>query len=164
MLLDRIEMVGIETERVIEELPTGFDELRAEAHMEGYCQIERLATDWDAGTTRFDRDGEVLLVVRVNETLVAIGGLTVEPVVPNALRMRRFYVRPAFRRSGVGRELVRSLLARMRSNQVITVNAAPGSVPFWEAMGFTSHPRDGHTHIHPQVVRINREFTQQFSF
>jgi hypothetical protein len=72
MLLDRIEMMGIETERVIEELPTGFDELRAEAHMEGYCQIERLATDWDAGTTRFDRDGEVLLVVRVNETLVAI--------------------------------------------------------------------------------------------
>jgi GNAT superfamily N-acetyltransferase len=97
--------------------------------------------------TRFDRDGEVLLAVRVNETLAAIGGLTVEPVVPNALRMRRFYVRPAFRRSGVGRELVRSLLARMPSNQVITAYAAPGSVPFWEAMGFTPHPWDGHTHI-----------------
>jgi GNAT superfamily N-acetyltransferase len=137
----------IEIEVIIEGLPTGFDVLQAEARAEGFRQIERLRRDWDAGAIRFDRDGEALLAARVNGTLAAIGGLTLEPVVPNALRMRRFYVRPAFRRSGVGRELVLSLLARMRSNQLITVNAAPRSVPFWEAMGFTPDPREGHTHI-----------------
>jgi GNAT superfamily N-acetyltransferase len=137
----------IETEVIIEDLPGGFDLLRAEARAEGFHQIERLRTDWDAGTIRFDRDGEALLAVRVNGTLAGIGGLTVDPVVPNALRMRRFYVRPAFRGGGVGRELVLSLLARMPSDQMVTANAAPGSVSFWEAMGFTCDLRDGHTHI-----------------
>jgi hypothetical protein len=29
----------------------------------------------------------------------------------------------------------------MRSNQVVAANAAPGSIPFSEAMGFTHDPR-----------------------
>jgi hypothetical protein len=41
----------------------------------------------------------------------------------------------------VDRELVLSLLARMRSNQVVAANTAPGSIPFSEAMGFTHDPR-----------------------
>jgi hypothetical protein len=57
-----------------------------------------------------------------------------ESSVPNALRSRRCYVRAAFRRGGVGRELVLSLLARMQSNQVVAANAAPGNIPFSEAM------------------------------
>jgi hypothetical protein len=78
----------IETEVIIEDLPGGFDVLRAG----GFHQIDRLRTDWDAGTIRFDRDGEALLAVRVNGTLAGIGGVTVDPVVPSALRMRRFSV------------------------------------------------------------------------
>jgi hypothetical protein len=77
-------MMGMATERVIEDLPTGFDELRAEAHMEGFAKSSGSRPTGmlgDAGMTRFDRDGEVLLAVRVNEMLAAIGGLTVEPVV-----------------------------------------------------------------------------------
>jgi GNAT superfamily N-acetyltransferase len=139
--------VEIETEVVTAGLPTGFDELRAEARAEGFRQVERLATDWETGTTRFDREGEALLDARVNGVLAGIGGLTVERVVPNALRMRRFYVRPAFRRSGVGRQLAMALLAGAKPNQLITANAAPGSVPFWESIGFRPDQWDGHTHI-----------------
>ena len=137
----------METEVVTADLPAGFDELRAEALAEGFRQIERLATDWEAHRTRFDRAGEALLTVRVDGTLGGIGGLTVEPVVPNALRMRRFYVRPAFRGGGVGRQLVMALLAHVRPGQLITANAAPTSVPFWESIGFEPDQRDGHTHI-----------------
>jgi GNAT superfamily N-acetyltransferase len=86
-----------------------------------------------ARATRFDRDSEALLAVRVGGTLAGIGGLTIDPFVSNALRMRRFCVRPAFRRRNVGRELALSLLTRVRSDQVVTANAAPGSIPFWEA-------------------------------
>ena len=85
--------------------------------------------------------------MRVDGTLAGIGGLTIEPVVSNALRMRRFYVRPTFRRSGIGRELVLSLLTRVRLGQVVTVNTAQHSGSFWEAMGFTPDKRDGHTHV-----------------
>ena len=83
--------------------------------------------------------------------LAGIGGLTVEPVVPSALRMRRFYVRPAFRRSGVGRQLAMALLARAKPTQLITANAAPASVPFWESIGFRPDQRDWHTHILSRV-------------
>ncbi len=134
-------------EPILDDLPAGFDALRAEALAEGFRQIERLAADWEAGTTRFDRDGEALLAARLNGVLVGIGGLTIEPVVPGALRMRRFYVRPAFRRVGVGRQLVTALLAGADGDRSITVNAGPASFAFWDSLGFNPDPRDGHTHI-----------------
>src|SRR5271166_3364195 len=69
-------------QRVIEELPAGFDALRAEARAEGYLFVERLATEWLSGTARFDRAGEALLAARVNGVLAGIGGRTMKPVVP----------------------------------------------------------------------------------
>jgi GNAT superfamily N-acetyltransferase len=137
----------LEIEPMLAALPVGFDALRADALAEGFRQVERLAADWEAGTTRFDRDGEALLAARLNGVLVGIGGLTIEPVVPGALRMRRFYVRPAFRRIGVGRRLVTALLAGVGGDRSITVHAAPASIAFWESVGFNPDPRDGYTHI-----------------
>jgi hypothetical protein len=99
--------MGIETEVIIEDLPGGFDVLRAEARAEGFIK----SIDWDAGTIRFDRDGEALLAVRVNGTLARIGGLTVDPVVPSALRMRRF---------SVGGPLRQSPLVRNRKTPALT--------------------------------------------
>lgn len=135
-------------EPVIENLPSDFDSMRAEAYAEGYRFVERLATDWQAGTTRFDRDGEALLGAHVDSVLAGIGGLTLDPFVPWALRMRRFYVRPAFRKHGIGRKLVEALLEySQHAGKVVVVNAARGSSQFWETSGFMPDPREGHTHI-----------------
>ena len=124
-------------QRVIEELPTGFEALRAEARAEGYLFVERLAADWVSAAMRFDRAGEALLAMRLNGVLAGVGGLTIEPVVPDALRMRRFYVRPPYRRSGIGRELAAVLLERAASSTgLVTVNASPVSAAFWESLGF----------------------------
>jgi GNAT superfamily N-acetyltransferase len=129
-------------------LPFGFDALREAAAAEGYRFLDRLATDWDEGTIRFDRPGEMLLAAEANGTLAAIGGLTIDPTLPSALRMRRFYVRPQFRRTGIGRELAVTLLASpVRAAGAVTVNAATGSAPFWESLGFVPDLRDGHTHV-----------------
>ena len=133
---------------VIENLPAGLDALRTEARAEGYLFIERLVADWEGRRIRFDRKGEVLLAAHVKGVLAGIGGLTVEPVLPDALRMRRFYIRPSYRRCGVGRKLAIALLEQARSSsRLVTVNAAPASFPFWEAVGFAPHMRDGHTHL-----------------
>lgn len=137
----------LELEPVLDALPVGFDALRADALTEGFRQMERLAADWEAGRTRLDRDGEALYAARLNGGLVGIGGLTIEPVVPGALRMRRFYVLPAFRRIGVGRQLVTALLAGVDGNRSITATAGPASIAFSESLGFNPDPRDGHTHI-----------------
>ena len=145
-------------QRMIEELPAGFDALRAEARAEGYRFIERLAGDWVSGTSRFDREGEALLAAHVNGVLAGIGGLTIEPVVPDALRMRRFYVRLAYRRRGIGRKLATALLERARNaSRLVTVNAAPASAAFWESLGFAPDARDGHTHVHQLHKRLLRK-------
>ena len=127
----------------------GFDALRAEARAEGYRFVERLAVDWTSCAMRFDREGEALLAAHQKGMLAGIGGLTIEPVVPDALRMRRFYVRAAYRRNGIGRKLAIALLERARSrSKLVTVNAAPASAAFWESLGFAPDIRDGHTHIY----------------
>jgi GNAT superfamily N-acetyltransferase len=134
--------------RVVDALPEGFDAMRAEARAEGHSMLDTLAAEWETGKTRFDRRGEALFAAHSDETLAGIGGLTAEPPIPGAFRMRRFYVRSAFRRSGVARRLALALLGAVeRPGLVVTANAAAGSEAFWDSLGFISDRRDGRTHI-----------------
>jgi GNAT superfamily N-acetyltransferase len=135
-------------ERVAGELPSGFDRLRAEAQAEGYRHLERLAEEWIAHSTRFDREGEALLAAWLGADLAGIGGLTIDPIEPGTLRMRRFYVGKSFRRAGIGRALAEKLLAGSHaSGRLVTVNAGAGSEPFWESLGFVLDRCEGHTHV-----------------
>ena len=133
---------------VVDQLPADFDTVQAQARAEGYRFLDRLASDWASGAMRFDRPGEALLAAYSEGVLAAIGGITIDPIVSDALRMRRFYVRPAFRRAGIGREIALALLeGALQRVGVVTLNAAVKSVPFWENLGFVPQARDGHTHI-----------------
>ena len=96
---------------------------------------------------RFDRPGEALLAAYSEGVLAAIGGITIDTVHSDALRMRRFYVRSAFRRAGIRREIAQALLKIARSAPVVTLNVGVKSVPFWETLGFVPQARDGHTHV-----------------
>ena len=131
-----------------EVLPAGFPTLRAEARREGFHLLDRLASDWEASAVCFNRPGEVLLAAYGTDVLAGVGGLTLDPVVPGALRMRRFYVHPAFRRHGIGRALAMALLERHgTAGRRVTVNAGTVGAPvFWEALGFVPDRCDGHTH------------------
>ena len=135
-------------EPVVSGLPAGFHAMQVEAMAEGYRSLQRLAADWAANVTRFDRADESLLAAFSNGALAGIGGLTIDPVVREALRMRRFYVRASYRRLGIGRMLARALLDKPRSaGRLVTVNAGTGSAPFWESLGFSPDETDGHTHV-----------------
>jgi GNAT superfamily N-acetyltransferase len=138
----------IRLERVVGALPARFDAMRAEAGGEGFRMLDVLAADWTAGKIRFDGDGEALLAGFVDDDLAGIGGLTIDPFMPDCLRMRRFYVRRAYRRLGVARAIAAALLARPETaRKTITTNAAPGSEPLWEALGFVPERRERQTHI-----------------
>jgi len=138
----------IELEIIAAKLPADGSELRAEALAEGFRHLERLAAGWESGMERFDRAGERLIAARLNGALAGIGGVTIDPVAADFMRMRRFYVCPAFRRRGVGREIAKALLAHVGDDdRKITVNAAAASFPFWESLGFVLELRHRRTHI-----------------
>ncbi|MGO6849120.1 GNAT family N-acetyltransferase [Rhizobium beringeri] len=130
-------------------LPQEIADLESEARREGYLHITRLVDEWSTGDNRFQRDGERLLGAYADEVLAGIGGMTVETAMSGALRMRRFYMRPAMRGRGIGRMLAMALLDHARSFcTVVTVHAGnDGAARFWESIGFQPHGRDGHSHL-----------------
>jgi MazG family protein len=138
----------VRIEQVLDELPAGVERLAAEALAEGYGNIDRLATEWHTGEMRFAGEGEALFAALADEAVIGIGGVTLEPVLPGALRMRRFYVAAGFRRRGIARRLAQALLDQAQADgRWITVNAATGSEAFWRSLGFLPDRRDGHTHL-----------------
>ena len=133
---------------VLTDLPAGFDALRSDARREGHTNMERLAIDWERGTNRFAAKGEALLAAFVAGELAGVGGMTIDPVCPEALRLRRFHVRPRFRRLGVGRCLALALMeqARPLTNRLVLNAETELATRFWEALGFVADRRDSHTH------------------
>lgn len=122
--------------RIQDDLPEDFGRLRAAADAEGFRALARLAAEWAQ-----DRDAFVcLLGAMQDDRLAAIGGLTPEPEPQGqaAMRVRRLYVDPAARRSGVGRTLVNALLQEaLDSVSLVTINARDTLAPaFWTAVGF----------------------------
>lgn len=130
-------------------LPQEIADLESEARREGYLHITRLIDEWSIGAVKFDRDGERLLGAYADGEFAGIGGMTAETAMSGALRMRRFYIRPAMRGRGIGRMLALALLDHARSCcGIVTLHAGnDGAVRFWESLGFQPHRRDGHTHV-----------------
>jgi GNAT superfamily N-acetyltransferase len=129
-------------------LPSGLDALRAEARTEGFRALERLAAEWQDGSQRFAGPGGALLAAIADARLIGIGGVTLDPDYPEAMRMRRFYVARAWRRRGVARAIASTLLAAQPAGRLVTVHAGTAeAAAFWEALGFaTGGARPGHSH------------------
>ncbi len=137
--------------RIIDDLPDGFDALLADAASEGVRNMAQLARDWTSGDQGFDGEGEALLGALLAGDLAGVGGLSVEPAAAEpARRVRRFYVRPAFRRQGVARSLASALIQEALDQvDLLTCNAAasPTAAPFWEAQGFLPETSGPWTHV-----------------
>lgn len=141
----------IQLVRIIDELPEGFDALLADAASEGVRNMALLAQGWAGGDQRFEREGEALLGALLAGELAGIGGLSVEAASAEpARRVRRFYVRPAFRRQGVARTLASALVQEALDQvDLLTCNAtaSPAAAPFWEAQGFSPDTSGPWTHV-----------------
>ena len=125
--------------RVVETLPDGFDVILQAAAAEGVGDMAMLAAQWAGGQQRFDAPG-ALFAALVDGDLAGVGGVTAEARAGEAaMRMRRLYVLPMFRRFGVGRRLAGAMMQQgFQAAPLLTVNAAASVAagPFWEAMGF----------------------------
>jgi GNAT superfamily N-acetyltransferase len=134
------------------QLPTpGTDQLQTEAKEEGYDFIETLIDEWTSGTNRFEASGEILCGHLDHGLLVAVGGLTIDPfdAQPNTGRIRRVYVRSAWRNKGVGRALISALIEHaskhFRRVRLRAENA--NAARLYESMGFMPIEDPNATHI-----------------
>jgi GNAT superfamily N-acetyltransferase len=123
------------------ELPIpGLERLQQEACDEGYDFIETLVEEWASGANRFDAPGEALCGHLDQGLLVAVGGLTRDPFAgrPDMGRIRRVYVRAAWRNRGIGRVLVAALVDRARSHFSCVRLRAENTLAarLYESMGF----------------------------
>jgi len=130
---------------------TGMEQLHAEAKEDGYDFIDTLVDEWANGTNRFNAPGEILCGHLEEGLLVAVGGLTVDPFIsePHTGRIRRVYVRSAWRNKGIGRALVSTLIEEARKNfRYVRLRAEnAGAARLYERMGFTSIDNPDATHI-----------------
>lgn len=108
----------------------GFAALAEAARAEGHRFLDRMANDWHAGTTRFDRAGELVLGAWADGTLAGVVGRSIDPhgADPAAGRLRHLYVRPDFRGQGLGPALARAALAGAEAHfRLIRVRMAAGN-------------------------------------
>jgi GNAT superfamily N-acetyltransferase len=129
----------VQISRIFLPLP-GLDTIKAEAVSQGFRFVDRLISDWESGPNTFNQEGEVLLGAHDGCQLVAVGGLNQDPYVKGAAvgRIRHLYVLTGWRRQGVGRSVVDSLLreargtfseVRLRTDMAVAAN-------FYDRCGF----------------------------
>ena len=137
--------------------PYDWTEILSASRHEGHNMVNRLLTDFQAGTNRFDAPGEILFVHLETGAVVAVCGLNREEETGfgKAGRIRRLYVSPGYRGRGLARHLIEAILSSaIDHHEMLTVNvgklAARG---FYEHLGFmpVTHPRI--THIKELDVR-----------
>lgn len=139
---------AVDVRRVVE-LPERFDQLLSEASAEGFDSMSLLQTEWLDGSNHFDRPGEILALATIDGEIAGIGGITQDFFDGNWLRMRRFYVRAAFRRFGVGRKIALHVLehARPFGRPIVLHAVNPEAAAFWPTLGFSPIDRESTTHI-----------------
>lgn len=109
----------------VDQLPTQIQKLVVASKNEGFDMIQRMFDEYEQGINRFDRKGEFLLAAFVDDQLVGCGGLNIQfsedaetnqnPATQHKIgRVRRFYVLPEFRRSGVAKRLLQELEKRAK--------------------------------------------------
>lgn len=113
--------------------------------------VERALEEWRSGINRFDRDGEAFFVaIAPTHGVVGMCGLNVDLFVPDpgVGRVRRLYVLPGYRRSGIARRLVAACLACAEGafHRVRVRTFEPDAAKFYEVIAFSPIDSDSATH------------------
>jgi len=125
--------------------------VRYESDQEGFQHINKLLADFHSGKTLFDQPGEQLIGFLMDNKIVGVCGLNLEPSNPDLGRLRRLYVLRRYRNRGIGSKLVSYLVKHAKESFTgVVVNVGELDVgPFYEARGFKKmQNNESYTHIH----------------
>jgi GNAT superfamily N-acetyltransferase len=134
------------------ELPIpGMESLQSEALSEGYGFIQTLVEQWASGENRFDAPGEILCGHLDQGVLAAVGALNIDPFAGSTEigRIRKIYVRRAWRNKGVGRALVTTLVDQARIHfRCVRLRADnTNAARLYEKIGFAPIESPDATHL-----------------
>lgn len=112
-----------------------------ESIAEGYRFIKRLVDEFEDGSNRFNKTGEALFVALIDNRVVGVGGLNIDPYRDdkNVGRVRHVYVLKSSRRLGVGKELLRTIIEEAKKHfSILTLTTDnPVADRLYIASGFT---------------------------
>jgi GNAT superfamily N-acetyltransferase len=125
-------------------------EMSGIAEAEGFRFVTRLLDDLGAGRVQLDARCEFFLATLDGDQLVAVGGVTPDPYLPDPRigRLRHLYVRADRRGMGLGHRLVADLerravtcydLLRLRTDN-------PAAAAFYERIGYQAVASGSATH------------------
>jgi GNAT superfamily N-acetyltransferase len=121
-----------------------FADVLAEGEASGYRFLLRVIEEWEAGVNRFAGHGEALFAAEIDDRLVGICGLSVDPYLnrPRIGRLRNVYVLADSRRHGIGRRLIAEAIAAARGHfDRLRLRAEEeGPARLYESLGFRPCP------------------------
>lgn len=127
-----------------------FAPILAEAEEAGGAFMLRVRDEWVSGVQRFDGPGEFLLGAFLHGELVGVGGVSRDPYEPDPAlgRVRHVYVLERLRRQGIGRALMKALVARARPHwPVLRLRTRTSSAAaLYESLGFAPSAQENETH------------------
>ena len=149
----------------ITELPIQLEQLIFQAQQEDFRFLTRLKSEFETGLNQFDQQGEALFAVYKNDQLIGIAGLNQQPHdLENSLsinklnfsstqiaRIRRFYVHPSFRQSGIARKLLTEIerFAQQYFKILTLYTDTTGAAAFYQACAYQTcqHAKISHFKI-----------------
>jgi GNAT superfamily N-acetyltransferase len=145
---DELKMAAIN--RITDLDVTALQRLREESLREGYRFMERLCEEWVSGANQFNGPGEVLFLAVAEGEVVGVCGLNRDPYAHDARtgRVRRLYVLPTHRHSGIGLALLEAVIAHAHGNFDLLCVRTEAANDFYTARGFRRDVSDSEaTHV-----------------
>lgn len=136
----------------IDDLKTyNIETIKYESGKEGYNIINRLYADYRSGKNRFDKKSEKPVGFMLDDEIVAICGLNIEPTDNKLGRIRRLYVQAKCRHHRIGTKLVKHLIEYASQHfEGVVVNIGDLTVGgFYKSIGFEPIvDNESYTHIY----------------
>jgi GNAT superfamily N-acetyltransferase len=127
-------------QRLQELPPDGLAELVTESERHGFRFLRRLTEEWASGINCFALPGEGLFIATSGGQTIGVCGLNIDPYTAEKRvgRVRHLYVLSAYRRNGIGGQLVREIITTAKGvfDQLRLRTENPEAARFYEGLGF----------------------------
>lgn len=136
---------------------SSLESLSREALSDGYGFVERTIKEWKSGENSFSKPGEKFWGLFVENKLIAIGGLNIDPYIENNNgkigRVRHVYVAKKYRGKGLSKVIMGLILDKAKDNfdilRLSTKN--PIAAHFYESLGFVKDQKESRKKSHQKV-------------